>query len=110
MSEKFEIFKDAANEFRFRLKAANGEPILASEGYVAKAGAENGIASVKKHAPDDENYEKKETASGQFMFNLKAANHQVIGTSEEYKSKQGRDNGIQSVKENAPDAPIIDLT
>ena len=49
---KFEIYKDKAGEFRFRLKARNGEPILASEGYKAKASCENGIASVVKNAPD----------------------------------------------------------
>ena len=45
---KFEIYKDKADEFRFRLKASNGQTILASEGYEAKAGCTNGIASVKK--------------------------------------------------------------
>ena len=49
---KFEIYKDNAGEFRFRLKARNGEPILASEGYKAKASCENGIESVRKNAPD----------------------------------------------------------
>lgn len=47
---KFEIYKDKKGEFRFRLKAANGEPILVSEGYVSKAGCQNGIESVKKNA------------------------------------------------------------
>lgn len=47
MSGKFEIYKDSAGEFRFRLKAANGQNILASEGYTAKANCENGIDSVK---------------------------------------------------------------
>lgn len=50
----FEIYADKAGEFRFRLKAKNGEPILASEGYKAKASCENGVESVKKNAPDAE--------------------------------------------------------
>ena len=49
---KFEIYRDKAGEFRFRLKAANGEPILASEGYTAKANCKNGIASVRKNVVD----------------------------------------------------------
>ena len=49
---KFEIYKDNAGEFRFRLKAKNGEPILASEGYKAKDSCKNGIASVVKNAPE----------------------------------------------------------
>ena len=95
MAGKFEIYKDKAGEFRFRLKAGNGEIILASEGYKAKASCENGIASVRKNAPDDKRYERKETKSGGHMFNLKATNGQVIGTSESYTSTSGRDNGIE---------------
>ena len=48
---KFEIYNDKAGEFRFRLKARNGEIILASEGYKTKASCENGIESVRKNAP-----------------------------------------------------------
>ena len=48
---KFEIYVDNAGEFRFRLKATNGEIIAASEGYKAKESCENGIASVRENAP-----------------------------------------------------------
>ena len=48
---KFEVYEDKAGEFRFRLKARNGEIILASEGYKTKASCENGIESVRKNAP-----------------------------------------------------------
>ena len=51
---KFEVYVDKAGEFRFRLKARNGEIIATSEGYVAKAGCLNGIESVRKNAPDSE--------------------------------------------------------
>lgn len=51
---KFELYQDKAGEYRFRLKARNGEVIATSEGYVTKANCENGIASVKKNAPDAE--------------------------------------------------------
>ncbi|MCB9930033.1 MAG: YegP family protein [Alphaproteobacteria bacterium] len=110
MAGKFELYKDKAGEFRFRLKAGNGQNILASEGYKQRASAENGIASVKTNAPHDARYERKDTKAGKFMFNLKATNGQVIGTSESYESEAGRDNGIESVKTNAPDAPTEDLT
>ena len=63
MAGKFEIYKDKAGEFRFRLKAGNGEIILASEGYTAKSGCETGIASVKTNAPLDARYEKKTATS-----------------------------------------------
>ena len=50
MAAKFEISKDKAGEYRFHLKAANGEIIASSEGYKTKAGAENGIESIKANA------------------------------------------------------------
>lgn len=109
MAGSFELYKDKGGEFRFRLKAGNGEIILASEGYKTQASAENGMESVKKNAPGDERYERKE-AKGGYRFNLKSTNGQVIGTSETYKSTSGRDNGIESVKKNAPDAAVKDLT
>ena len=49
---KFEVYLDKAGEYRFRLKARNGEIIAVSEGYKAKASCFNGIESVKKNAPD----------------------------------------------------------
>ena len=51
---KFEVYLDKAGEFRFRLKAKNGEIIATSEGYKAKASCLNGIDSVKKNAPEAE--------------------------------------------------------
>nr|WP_299660416.1 YegP family protein [uncultured Ruegeria sp.] len=110
MAGKFEIFEDKAGAFRFRLKASSGGITLASEGYVQKTSAENGIASVKSNAPKDDRYERKETNSGGHMFNLKASNGQVIGTSESYTSANARDNGIDAVKRYAPVAWVEDLT
>ena len=49
---KFEVYKDKAGEFRFRLKARNGEIILVGEGYKAKASCLNGIDSIRRNAPD----------------------------------------------------------
>lgn len=57
---KFEIYADRAGEFRFRLKARNGEIIATSEGYKAKAGCKNGIESVRKNAPDAALVEEEE--------------------------------------------------
>ena len=107
MAGKFEIFKDKRGEFRFRLKAGNGEIILASEGYKRKASCKNGIASVQKNAPNDGRYERKQAKSGP-MFNLRAMNGQVIGTSEVYSSDSACENGIKSVKKNAPTAKVVD--
>ena len=51
---KFEVYKDKAGEFRFRLKAGNGEIIATGEGYKAKASCLNGIESIRKNAPEAE--------------------------------------------------------
>jgi uncharacterized protein len=110
MAGKFEIKKAKDGEFFFHLKAANGQIILASEMYKEKSSAENGITSVKKNASADAHYERKETKGGHFMFNLKALNHQVIGTSQTYKTAESREEGIASVKTNAPSAPVHDET
>ncbi len=109
MAGKFEIYTDKAGEFRFRLKASNGQAILASEGYKAKAGCTNGIESVKKNAPNDANYDRNETSSGKYRFNLKSTNSQIIGTSQSYETTDARDNGIESVKNNAPDATVTEV-
>ena len=108
MAGKFECYKDKAGEFRFRLKAGNGETILVSEGYSSKSGCTNGIASVKKNSANPERFVKKTTDSGKFRFNLTASNGQVIGTSESYSSESSRDNGIKSVAKTAPDAAVVE--
>ncbi|MCB0811447.1 MAG: YegP family protein, partial [Flavobacteriales bacterium] len=69
----------------------------------------NGINSVRVNSPQDERYERKETAAG-WSFNLRASNGQVIGTSEVYASVAAREKGIESVKANGPDSPVEDLT
>ena len=110
MAGKFELYIDKAGEYRFRLKAGNGEIILASEGYKQKASALNGIESVRTNSADDARFERKDASSGSPMFNLKSTNGQVIGTSESYSSTSARDNGIASVMKNAPDAALDDQT
>ncbi len=105
----FEIYKDNASEFRFRLKASNGENILSSEGYKTKASCKNGIESVKNNAQDDKNYEILESINGKWYFNLKASNGQVIGKSQMYASQGNAKAGVNSVKNNSQ-SEIKDLT
>jgi uncharacterized protein len=107
---KFKLFTGKDGQFYFKLTARNGEPILSSEGYTSKSGCTNGINSVKKHANKDEQYKRMTAANGEFYFNLVALNNEVIGKSETYKTEQGRENGIESVKNNAPEAPIEDAS
>ncbi|MBL7777729.1 MAG: YegP family protein [Chitinophagales bacterium] len=107
---KFVIKTRTNGEYQFNLQAGNGQNILASEGYTTKTACLNGIESVKKNSPEDARYERKTSSNGKWYFNLKATNGQVIGTSEMYESEAGRENGIESVKKNAPDATVEDTT
>ncbi|WP_121360770.1 YegP family protein [Flavobacterium johnsoniae] len=107
---KFVITKRTNGEFQFNLKAGNGQTILTSEGYTTKAACTNGIESVKTNSQDDNRYDRKEAKNGKPYFNLKASNGQIIGNSEMYESVSARENGIESVKKNAPDAAVDDQT
>jgi len=109
MPAKFELYKDKKGEFRFRLKATNGEIILSSEGYKSKVSLNKGVASVQKNSQKEGRFLKKDS-KGKFMFNLTATNGKVIGTSERYDSERARDNGARSVAKNAPGANVVDLT
>jgi hypothetical protein len=107
---KFQIFKGEDGKFYFRLRAKNGEPILASEAYEKKPGAKDGIASVQKNAPHEERYERKRSKNDKDFFVLKAANGEPIGKSEMYNSADAMENGIESVKTNGITTNIEDLT
>jgi uncharacterized protein len=65
---------------------------------------------VKKNALIDGRFEKKVDKAGHPRFNLKAANGEIIGSSEGYNSEAARDHGIESVKANAPEAKVDDET
>lgn len=95
-------------EYYFNLKATNGQTILTSEMYSSKAACTNGIESVMKNCDDDNKYDRKLSTNNKPYFNLKAANGQVIGTSEMYESEAGMETGIASVKKNGPSTMIVE--
>jgi uncharacterized protein len=110
MAGKFVLTRSGDRQFRFVLKATNREVILTGETYTSKAGAQNGIESVKQNAPVDARYERKTSSKKEPYFVLKAANGEIIGTNEMYGSVSARENGLASVKENAPGADVDDQT
>ena len=110
MAAKFELKDAKGDQFVFVLKAANGEPILSSETYKSKSGALNGIESVRKNSLLNSAFKREAAKNGQQFFVLKAANGETIGKSETYSSESAMENGISSVKKNAPDAKLEDLT
>jgi uncharacterized protein YegP (UPF0339 family) len=105
---QFVIKHDSNGQYHFNLKAGNGEPILTSEQYTTKAACNKGIDSVKANAKDDSKYDRKTATNGKYYFILKAGNGEPIGKSQMYETTSGRNNGIESVKTNAPNAPVIE--
>merc|ERR1712187_496331 len=101
----FEVFTGANKKFHFRLKAANGETVLASQGYKSKPGCLTGIKSVKTNSKKAAAFVKKTSKNGKKFFLLKAANGEVIGTSQMYSSPSACGTGIKSVGTVAGVAP-----
>ncbi len=117
MAAKFEIYQDKKGEYRFRLKAGNGEIVGASEGYSSKKSCENGTTSVRNNAakaqvvapgegkcPKFEVYEDK---GGSFRFRLIASNGEPILASQGYASKNGAENGCGAVARAAEAAEMV---
>ena len=110
MASSFELSKASDGQFRFVLKGDNAQTLLVSELYRAKDSAQAGIVSVQKNCASDGHYEKKVAANGKFFFNLKAANNQVIGTSQMYATVQERDAGVAATKSSGATAAVQDNT
>ena len=117
---KFAV-KTVKTGIKFNLKASNGEIIATSEVYTTEKACMNGIESVRKNsvAPvEDQTVENFEVLkhpkfevymdkAGEYRFRLKARNGEIIAVSEGYKKKPSCLNGIESVKKNAPDSPVV---
>ncbi|MBQ3274350.1 MAG: YegP family protein [Christensenellaceae bacterium] len=116
------LVKQTKTGFVFNLKANNGQVIATSEVYTTRSACDKGIASVAKNAPiadvEDQTeagfkalknpkFEVYKDKKGEFRFRLKAKNGQIIAVSEGYTTMSACDNGIASVKKNAPDAEIV---
>ena len=117
------VVREVPSGTKFDLKASNGEVIATSEVYKTKVSCLNGVKSVAKNAPvanvEDQTVENFETVThpkfemyedkgGEFRFRLKARNGEIIATSEGYKTKASCENGIESVKKNAPEAEVVE--
>jgi uncharacterized protein YegP (UPF0339 family) len=108
MAGKFVTSVGKDGKHYFVLKAGNGETILQSQGYAATKSCANGIESVRRNSQDPKRFEKKTATNGKFFFTLNATNGQIIGKSQMYKTEKGRNNGIDSVARNAPDAAVVE--
>ena len=102
MAAKYVLKKSKNDKFFFNLHATNGQSILSSELYEAKASALNGIESVRKNGVQETRFDKLSAKDGSPYLTLKTSNGQV------YTSTAARDNGIASVMKNAADAELDD--
>lgn len=114
------VVKKTSTGVKFDLKATNGQVIATSEVYTTETACMKGIESVKNNCTcgvEDQTVENYEILkhpkfeiykdkAGEFRFRLKAKNGEIIATSEGYKAMDGCKNGIESVKKNAPEAPV----
>jgi len=108
---KFEIYQDAAKEFRWRLKAGNGE-ILATggQGYKAKADCQKGVERIKSEA-DKLTFEVYEDNAKDSRWRAKSANGQVVATSSQgYKAKADCEKAIELIKKGAAKAEVEEKT
>ena len=118
---KFVVSKTKSG-FHFNLLAGNGQPIATSEVYNSEDACLNGIESVKKNAVEakledqtqagfetvtNPKFEVYTDKAGEFRCRLKARNGEPIARSEGYTAKANCLNGLESVRKNAPDAPIV---
>jgi hypothetical protein len=94
---KFETLTGADGQTYFHLRAANGEIVLQSEGYTDKAGAINGVASVRENGGLVASYEVIETGNHQAFFHLQAGNGEIIGSSEVYASLSNANRAVKDL-------------
>ena len=120
MPPKFQLYKDAAGKFRFRVVAENGQTVASSEAYEQYASCIKGINSVKKNCRSEvedltindrkvlnPKYQIYKDAADKFRFRLKASNGEIVAQSEGYETKTAVNNGIEVVK-RSHDAKIDD--
>lgn len=107
---KFVITRDHNRKFHFKLQASNGQTILESEGYKAKANAKAGIASVKVHCRQTTQMTCTKTMRGKHMLILRSANGFVIASSPEFATSQECESALGTVRRVAPSAGIVDQT
>jgi uncharacterized protein YegP (UPF0339 family) len=106
---KFEILAGKDGKIRFHLKAANGEVILAGRSYATKSEAIHGIASVMRYGAMESSFVRRESLNGQFFFQIKSPSGRLLGWSEFYISRQGRETGIAAVKKAVHVGRVLDL-
>ena len=108
MAARYELKKVKGGQFLFNLKAANGQVVLTSERYQARASANKGIASVRANAKKAKQFERRQAKNGKPYFVLLAGNGEPIGRSQMYSSKAAMEKGIRCVSKDGPASRVDD--
>lgn len=120
--QKYEIYKDVAGKFRFRLRASNNKIVAVGEAYETKDGCLNGVHAIKEYCGAEiedlttgeanianPKFQVYKDAAEKYRFRLRALNNKIVAVGEAYESKFGCMNGVQAVKKYC-DAEVKDLT
>lgn len=105
----FEMLTSKDGKIYFQLKADHGIVLLTSRSFQNQVEAIEGIASVMRYGAYDRRFWCKETERGQFFFQLQSPSGRILGWSEMYQSKEGRDNGILAVRRAVQTGRVLDL-
>lgn len=114
------LIRRVASGYKFDLYAANGQSVASSEVYNTGSACRKGVESVRKaalaapvedltepgHSVPNPKFQLYQDKSGLFRFRLRSRNGKIIAVSDDYQTKAGCENGIRSVRENAPDAEL----
>ena len=101
-----EKFKGRNGNYYFRVKSANGQIVMQSQGYSNQVGADKGISSVRENAKYNA-FEIRKSRTGDYYFVMKAKNGKIIGKSEMYKSKSGAKKGVDAVIQNSKGTAVL---
>jgi uncharacterized protein YegP (UPF0339 family) len=120
--QRYEIYKDVAGKFRFRLRATNNKIVAVGEAYETKDGCLNGVHAIKKYCGAEiedlttgeanianPKFQVYKDAAEKYRFRLRAPNNEIVAVGEAYESKFGCMSGVQGVKKYC-DAEVKDLT
>ena len=108
---KFEVYRDAAENFRWRLKASNGQVIgTPAQGYKTKADCRAAVDLIRREAGTDRlKFEVYQDAAGAYRWRLKSGNGQIVGTSGQgYKARADCEHAVDVIKKGAAEAEVVD--
>jgi uncharacterized protein len=104
---RVEVAVGESGQYHFNVHAKNGEIVLSSESYTTEAAALNGAFAVQAAGTAAASYQILQNSAGGFYFTLTADNGQIVGTSQQYSSKQAAQGGVTSLMSFLPSLRVL---